>query len=86
MERSYLHDDTEYCVTVTKDKEGFVVSSGGEQHPVKVTQMKKNFYFIDLEGKKYKAVVSKKNELYHVFINGNIYQFTRQKGHRRRRS
>ena len=84
MDRRYLHKDTEYSITVAPDSEGFMVTCGSERHPVHVTQMKKNFYFIELEGKKYKAVVSKKNDLYHVFIEGKIYQLTRQKGQKQK--
>jgi len=85
MELSYLHDNNEYDITVTPDKDGYIIGYGSSQHPVKVTKLKENYYFIDIDGNTYKAVVSKKDDLYHVFIGGKIYQLTRQKKGRKKK-
>jgi len=84
MDFNYLHDNNEYGITMTPDKDGYIIGYGSGKHLVKVVKLKENYYFIDIEGNTYKAVVSKKDELYHVFIDGKIYQLTRQKRGRKK--
>ena len=84
MDFIYVHDNKEYAVTITPEKDGYIVSSGSRQCRVSADKLKQNFYSVCLDDeKRYKVVVSRKKERYHVFINGEIYQLTRSRGRKR---
>ena len=74
----FLHNGKEYVVNMSKKgeegEEGFVFNYIGKEYKVKAARFKENFYSIEFDGRRYKAVVSGKGDTYHVFINGKIYQ------------
>ncbi len=88
-EFNYLHGNKEYSINVTPDGDGgYLIDYNDRQYQVSAEKLKENFYSICMgekmsEAKTYKAVVSKKNELSHVFIKGEIYQLSRSRGGRR---
>jgi len=78
VELRYIHNGREYVVNMSKKgelgEEGFVFNYSGKEYKLKAARFKENFYSIELDDKRFKAVVSKKEDTYHVFINGRIYQ------------
>ena len=85
MDFIYVHDNKEYTVSIIPDKDGYIVSSGSRQCRVSADKLKQNFYSVCLDDeKRYKVVVSRKKDRYHVFINGEIYQLSRSRGKKRK--